>query len=467
MNTPCSILRAVSWTCATLLLAAPPALHAQRTAPADTVRLSVDEALARAASLGEEVKLARTTVNFAATQVKSARSAVFPTLDGSFNYTRTYASPFQIKSTTPADTTNPIAKLFGNLPFGRVNQYTANVTATQTLFSPKLGIAMRVANQFESATRYTLKEQLAEAEFQVRSAYVGALLAHELEASAREAVAQAQRFLESERLRHSAGAGSELDVLRAEVSIENLRPQLVDAQNAAAISMLNLKRLINVPLTTALALTTPLVAPSAAMPGASIDPSLVVSERSAVHAEEQQVKIAGELVKGAVSAYLPSVDFRMSLGRLMYPEQVFALNGLDWRTDWNAAITLKLPLFNGFKRGAELSQARIGLQQEQFRLAQLREAVQLQYQQAFGERERAAALMTARQRTVDQAQRVYDLTVLRYEQGMASQLEVTDARLSLLQARANRAQAIAQYFIADASVQRARGVSSSALSQAR
>ena len=113
MNTPCSILRAVSWTCATLLLAAPPALHAQRTAPADTVRLSVDEALARAASLGEEVKLARTTVNFAATQVKSARSAVFPTLDGSFNYTRTYASPFQIKSTTPADTTNPIAKLFG------------------------------------------------------------------------------------------------------------------------------------------------------------------------------------------------------------------------------------------------------------------------------------------------------------------------------------------------------------------
>jgi outer membrane protein TolC len=62
---------------------------------------------------------------------------------------------------------------------------------------------------------------------------------------------------------------------------------------------------------------------------------------------------------------------------------------------------------------------------------------------------------------------VYDLTVLRYDQGMASQLEVTDARLSLLQARANRAQAIAQYYIADASVQRARGVSSAELSQAR
>ena len=451
-----------SWLCA-----AAPALHAQLAPPPDTIRLTISGALGRAASLGEEVKLARSQVDFAGTQVKAARSAVFPALDGSFNYLRTYASPFQVKSSAPADTANPIFALFKNLPFGRVNQYTANLTATQTLFSPKLGIAMRVATEFESAARFTLQEQMAEAEFQVRSAYVGALLAHELEASAEEAVAQAQRFLESERLRLSAGAGSELDVLRAEVSLENLRPQLMDAQNAASIAMLNLKRLINVPLAAPLVLTTPLDAPPAAVTVASADPAAVVAERSAVHAEEQQVRIANELVKGAISQYLPSIDFRMSLGRIMYPQQVFALNGTDWLTDWNASVTLKVPLFNGFKRGADLSQARIGLQQEQYRLAQLRESVQLQYQQAVGERERAAASITARQRTVDQAQRVYDLTVLRYDQGMASQLEVTDARLSLLQARANRAQAIAQYYIADASVQRARGASSAALSQAR
>ena len=47
------------------------------------------------------------------------------------------------------------------------------------------------------------------------------------------------------------------------------------------------------------------------------------------------------------------------------------------------------------------------------------------------------------------AQRVYDLTVLRYDQGLATQLEVTDARLSLLQARTNLAQAITDYYIAD------------------
>ena len=179
-----------------------------------------------------------------------------------------------------------------------------------------------------------------------------------------------------------------------------------------------------------------------------------------MHAEE--AALANELARAY--SVVPSLDFRMSLGRLMYPEQVFALNGTDWLTDWNASVTLKVPIFDVFKRGAELSQAKIGLRQEKYRLSQLREAVSLQYQQAAGERERAAVSITARQRTVDQAQRVYDLTVLRYEQGMASQLEVSDARLSLLQARANRAQAIAQYYIADASVRARRNP---LLSQAR
>jgi hypothetical protein len=47
--------------------------------------------------------------------------------------------------------------------------------------------------------------------------------------------------------------------------------------------------------------------------------------------------------------------------------------------------------------------------------------------------------------------------VLRYNQGLATQLEVTDARLGLLQARTNLAQAISAFYLADAGVARAAG----------
>ena len=81
----------------------------------------------------------------------------------------------------------------------------------------------------------------------------------------------------------------------------------------------------------------------------------------------------------------------------------------------------------------------------------------MQYQQARGERERALSTIAARRTTVDQAQRVHDLTVLRFDRGLATQLEVSDARLALLQARTNLAQAVADFHIADAGVQRSLG----------
>jgi outer membrane protein TolC len=104
----------------------------------------------------------------------------------------------------------------------------------------------------------------------------------------------------------------------------------------------------------------------------------------------------------------------------------------------------------------------VQLEQSRLQLAQLEESVQLQYEQAYGEKRRALSAMQARQRTVDVAQRVYDLTVLRYERGLATQLEVSDARLSLLQARTNLAQAISDFYTADSGQVASLGLDSAA-----
>src|SRR5690606_34107687 len=118
--------------------------------------------------------------------------------------------------------------------------------------------------------------------------------------------------------------------------------------------------------------------------------------------------------------------------------------------------TLFRSIFNGGRRAAELGQARVALEQSRLQLSQLQESVQLQYEQAWGERERARETIAAREATVAQAQRVYDLTVLRYEEGLATQLEVSQSRLELLQAVTNRAEASADYHLADAGLARAQ-----------
>lgn len=453
----------------------------------DTIRLTLEEAVARAVAGSQEVRLARAGVDAAEAQVTAARAAALPQISANLSYTRTFASPFDVGARLvlpdslrfSPDPTRPLEErvkyledrapvaglsgmstLFGNLPFGRRNTYVAGVTGTQLLYAGgRIGAALRIAADYEDAARYDLAEQVAETEFQVRSAYVQALLARQLEQIAGAAFEQAEAFLERERLRRRTGEASDLDVLRAEVAAENLRPQLVQARKASELAQLNLKRLLDLPLTRPLVLATELAAPDSA--GLAAPPPDVararLARRAALEAARRQVSIREQQVQIARSAFLPTVSLQMSYGRQLYPERAFDLSGVEPRTDWTATISLQLPLFQGFKRTAEIELARAELEAAKLRLAQLEEQVALQYQQALGDRERAAAEIAARRRTVFQAERVYDLTRMRYERGLATQLEVSEARLALLQARTHLAQALADFAIADAALVRALG----------
>lgn len=448
----------------------------------DTVSLSLESALARADRDGQEVRLARSQAQAASSRVGSARAAMFPQLSGTFSYTKTFRSVFQtggftlpdslrfepdptgtvderlsyLENHTPMAAFGALGQLFGDLPFGRENLYNAGLSGSQLLWAGgrvRAGIAL--AQGAAEVAGYQLDEQRSEIALQVEQAYWGAVLAGEFEGIAEAAVEQAEAFLEQERLRLGAGRASELDVLRAEVDLENLRPQLVQARNGADLARLNLKRLVDVPLDVPLRLTTALDADVVSAPPAPA-PEAVLSARPALAAAERGVYLRDQQVRMARSAFLPTVVAQMAYAQQAYPPGVFDFDA-PWRTDWTGTVALSLPLFNGGQRFADLEAARAEAEQARIQLAQLREGVELQYRQALSERDRARSQIEARRRTVEQAERVHDLTVLRYDRGMATALEVSAARLGLRSARTNLAQALADYRMAEATVVRTMG----------
>lgn len=463
-----------------VLMDAPSA--AAQGAAADTVLLTLNEAVSRAVNESEEVRLARARVRLADAQVRTVRSQALPQVNLSLGYTKTLASAFDtgggfelpdslrfapdttasleervsyLERAAPLAGLGGISSLFGDLPFGQENAYTASVSGSQVLYSGgRVGAALSVARSFRSAAGLQLAEERAEIELEVRRAYWRARLAQELEGISLEALAQAERFLVQEQLRLRAGRASQLEVMRAEVERDNLRPQLVQARNAAELAVLNLKRLVDIPLDRPVRLATELEAPLAgAAETAAIARAELLAERAAILAAEERVSVREDHVRIARAAFLPDISLRMAYGRQLFPEQVFDLTG-DWRTDWTVSVGVQLPLFTGFRRGAELDRARVELEQARLQLGQVREGVQMEYERAVGERERARQAIAARERTVEVAQRVYELTVLRYSQGLATQLEVSDARLALLRARTHLAQAVSDFYIADAELAR-------------
>lgn len=458
---------------------------------AGVVELSLDDAIRRAVEQSEEVRLARADVEAADTRVRAARSARLPQLDATTSYTRTFQSPFTTgfrlelpdEDRFDPDPTAPLEErvryleenadlavlttLSGLLRsslqqvgLGSPHAYTLNLAGSQLLYSAgRVGAAVSAATNVRDAAQLSSLESVADIDLDVRTAYYRALLAAELETIAQAALVQAESFYRQEQLRLEAGYASDLDVMRAEVSLENLRPQLVDARNALELALLDLKRLVNIPLEQPVRLTTPLDSPSGAGEEDLVDDArALLARRPAVLAAERQIAAREAGVRAARAAYLPAISLQAAYGAQTFPQRAFDFGDAAWRPNGTATIGVQIPIFSGFQRAADVGQAEVQLRQVRLQAAQLRESVQLQYERARGERERARATIAARQRTVDQAQRVYDLTVLRYEQGQATQLEISDARLALLQARTNLAEALADFHIATAGLRRALGM---------
>jgi outer membrane protein TolC len=462
---------------------------ARAAATGDTIRLSLGDALAAAGAESEEVRGAEAQLRGANAQARVARSNLLPQVNTQLVYTKTLRSVFQgagfeipdslafepdstasveqrlryLEEKTPNAALGALGGLFGNLPFGRENTWIAAATFAQPLFSGgRIASGVQLAEHAADAAEAQLEDTRAAMVLSVREAYYAARLAEEAEAIVAASVALARDHLARVRLVQESGQASELDVLRAEVELANLAPQLLQAENARQLALLDLKRLVNLPPAAPVVLTTPLdpAAPELPHPDSVALPSVIAAEpllrrRASVRAAEQQVAIREEQVDIARAAFLPSVALTGNFQRQAFPTG-FAPE--QWQDDWNVGFAVSWPFFQGFRRGAELDAARADVRQAELQTQQLREGVRMEYEQAYGELERARLQIAAAATTVAQAERVYQLTELRYREGLATQLDVSDARLALQQARMNQANATHDFYRALARAERALGI---------
>src|SRR5690606_31170305 len=176
-------------------------------------------------------------------------------------------------------------------------------------------------------------------------------------------------------------------------------PQLVQARNQRDVAMLNLKRLINLPADAEVELTTDLDAQTSAgtdlvaialpAPEAAED---LLNRRAALRAAREQVAIYEEQVDIARSAYLPTIALTGNLTRQAFPTGTFGFPGSDdWRDDWTVGFAVQLPLFQGFKRGADVDAAKAQVRQAELQLDQLREGLRREDRPATSQLERALA----------------------------------------------------------------------------
>ncbi|MGD2121115.1 MAG: TolC family protein [Gemmatimonadota bacterium] len=454
---------------------------ARRTAQ-DTLLLTLEEAVDRALRDSEEIAAARASLAQAEAQVIQARSGAFPQLSSNVIYTRAIKTIFDEAQGPPpvSDTLIPpafdlnkppeerfdllsdlliddfIGELFRGLPFGRKNTYIATFSLSQPLYvGGKVGAALNVARHFRAAAQDQMEEAEAEIVLQVRGAYLTASLAQRLYRIAVESRRVAEDHFQQVEDFYEAGTASQFDLLRAQVDLENRDPVVTQAENGATLALLELKRLVNISASRPLRLVTEVQPTLSQVNEAQL--KRMILERPALSAAQEAVSMRQEAIKIARGDRLPTVALQGTMGFQGFPDNALPPGFDQWRKDWSVALTLSVPIFDGFRTRGQVDQAQADLKVAQLEESQLKEALELQLEAALAEYRSVRAQIEARRQTVLLAEETLELADTRFANGLSTQLEVSDAALLLDQARVNEVQALYDYVQVLAQLERLSG----------
>ena len=434
--------------------------------PSDTLRLSIEEAVTRAVQLSDETKLSAAQLEVTEAQIVTARAAGFPQLRLNGAYTQVIE--------------NARGNIVGSV-FQQPFTYSTNANISQTLFQGgRIFAGTRAAGDARQAARYDQAETRARVSVDVQRAYFQALLSDRLyDIQVRNLELADERLKQVERL-ESGGRAARYDVLRARVQRTNLEPEVIQARSDRELTMLEVKRILNLPVDQPLVVTSALD-PDALQPfiatvanDSSRDPV-----RASIRSAESIVEARGEGIRVARADMMPTVSAFFQTGYLALP----ANNGVPtswgsasntlcppgsaptricqnngWFADRNFGVQISWPLFDGLRAKGNVDLAQAQRRVAEIQLSQAREQVQVERAQARAEFARASAAYQAQRDNAREAEEAYRLAALRFQRGLDTQLDASAVQLQLLIAKSNEARSIFDLYIAAADLARARGI---------
>ena len=439
---------------------------------------TLEAAVRLALEQNEDLRGARYGLVVAQEQASEARSDLFPKIDLNASYAR---NVLVAENFLPAFIFDPNADPDDLVPvrFGADNVWSTNVTVEQALFKPSVFVALGAAGRFENFEQEALRGRTQGIVTQVRLLYYGLLLAQEQARLVENSVQRVRKSLHDTRALNKAGLVADYDVLRLEVELGNLEPNLFRAQNSVAQARrelgieLALDNLDGVRVAGSLAAidlddfeaNSPENREILAFSSWATEP-LTEEVKSAAREDRsdlRQLFFSEQLRQSELSLervqYLPEIVLFGSYGILAQQNGNPAFFGRSEQRTNSSQVGLRVtwPLFSGFSKDARIDQRRASLRQAEAMSRVARARADSEVETIWDQMLEARARADAQHMAVQQAHRGFDIASAQYREGFGSQLELTDAEVALRQSEFNYAQAAYDFLVAQANLDLAVG----------
>ena len=430
--------------------------------------LTLEDAINLALSDNPTVKVANLEIERYDYVRKQALSSLYPQVDASLQYSLALRRQ----------------EMTEGFSFGGKNTFNTAASVSLPLFVPAVYKQLKLTDaQMESAVesaRATRIDMIAS----VRAAYYNVLLAEQSLAVLNEAVLTTERVVENTKKMYDNGLASEYDYLTAQVQLSNLRPQVLQTENAVSITKYQLKMYLSLPSDVEVEVVGTLDSFRDKVL-LSEDYSRDINENTTLRnldIQAEMLQYQEQLIKASrmpVVAAFGQVSYigqeRVDLSGLMggmagggnpnagdVAAQTRAAAASQSKFWWQCPISVgaqvSIPIFAGFKTVNQLREVRNQISQLSIQREYAEEGIRLQVEQAINTLITARETMLSNERTVEQAEKAYNISLTRYNAGAGTILELNSSQLSLTQAQLSYSQSIFDYLSAYASYEKTLGV---------
>jgi outer membrane protein TolC len=296
----------------------------------------------------------------------------------------------------------------------------------------------------------------------VKEFYFLQLLSSRLVVVAAQAVDRAELNLKSAKGFYDVGTRPKFDVTRAEVDVANARVALIRAQNAVSLARIGLNQSMGI------AINAPTrVKDTLAYEQVKFDRETLVSEALKQRPEYKQAKLRADAAEATMRQnfrdFFPNLFGVSSVGagRAESDFRGFGSTPLGNSTseakDWQIGLELRWNIFDGGNKIARYREAKALLEASQAGVRDTELQVWQQVEQSHVNVVESEERIGAAQKAVESAQENFRLSQGRFDAGVGTIIELTDAQLALTQAQATEAQALSDYKISIARLERSLG----------
>lgn len=419
-------------------------------ADTDTVNYDLETFLSLVESNSKDLKLAQKDLDMAKVYKKEAVSTALPKIMVEGSYNRNLKDNFLYIDFPDFETGEMTNQKF---KINYKNEYGLQAVVNQTLFSFKVGTALKAARQFKKLTDFVYDATHQNiVKYAKKAFYQTLLLKHVWEVSRASEENAHENFLQMKK-KYDHGQISQFYLLQAEVRWQNQIPETTKAKRNLELALNSLKNLAGITDREKIDLIGDFdnIPPMPTMEKFEI----ILERRPDYNALVWEEKLRGTGIKSEKANQLPSLYLNLVYNFSSLSDQ-FKFERQNH--SYIIGLNLSIPVFTGGYMQAQVQKAKIDLEKTRLRIQKQRDTISNDISNIYLRLEEANLRIQAAKKTLETAKKAFEIAEVTAANGLATQLELKDARMIYDRSRLNGFAAAYDYLDAFFDWQQAIGV---------